>query len=198
MLAGPKVFVDIDTQRDFLNPAGPLFVKGSKVILPRLARLTSFALSMGIPILATACAHLPGDAEFENFAPHCLVGTKGQSRIAETAVQETRKFEPGSPCEGPLPPHLTLEKQNIDVFMHPEADRLIEWYNQDRPTFVIYGVATDFCVKHAVRGFQKRGCRTALVVDAIRAIHQENETELLTELASGGSLLTLTEIVCEK
>ena len=49
MLEGPQVFVDIDTQRDFLEPAGALFVPGSTAIVPRLARLTRFARDQGIP-----------------------------------------------------------------------------------------------------------------------------------------------------
>ena len=36
MLEGPLVFVDIDTQRDFLEPTGALYVAGSTEILPNL------------------------------------------------------------------------------------------------------------------------------------------------------------------
>ena len=39
----PSVFVDIDTQRDFLEPTGALYVPGSTEIVPRLAKLTRFA-----------------------------------------------------------------------------------------------------------------------------------------------------------
>ena len=56
MLDGPQVFVDIDTQRDFLEPNGALFVPGSDLIVPNLARLTKYALEHRIPVLATACA----------------------------------------------------------------------------------------------------------------------------------------------
>ena len=38
MIDGPLVFVDVDTQRDFLDPAGALFIPGSEVILAKLAR----------------------------------------------------------------------------------------------------------------------------------------------------------------
>ena len=54
MLEGPQVFVDIDTQRDFLEATGALFVSGSRAIIPNLARLTRFARDQKIPILATA------------------------------------------------------------------------------------------------------------------------------------------------
>lgn len=198
MLPGPLVFVDIDTQRDFLDPTGPLYIPGSASILPKLARLTNFARARQIPILATCCAHREGDPEFQRFPPHCLVGTTGQLRIPETQVSETQKLEPGGDFVGKPPPHVTVEKQELDFFSNPEAGRLIDWYNQDHPTFVVYGVATDYCVKAAVEGLRRRGCRNALVVDAVRAIDNTAETELLTDFASQGTLLTLTEIVCEK
>lgn len=197
MFSGPLVFVDVDTQRDFLDPAGLLYIQGSASILPKLFRLTSYALERAIPIIATACAHPSDDPEFKQFPPHCVIGTEGQARIPETSVANTIKPGPGVAYHGPLPGHLTLEKQTIDVFQRSEMGRLIAWYNEARPTFVVYGVATDYCVKAVVEGLNRHGCRTALVVDAVRAIHQERETDLLTELASHGTLLTLTEIVCE-
>ena len=49
MLDGPLVFVDVDTQRDFLDPAGALFIPGSGVILPNLARLTGLRPGPGHP-----------------------------------------------------------------------------------------------------------------------------------------------------
>ena len=55
MLDGPLVFVDVDTQRDFLEPDGALAIPGAEAILPNLARLTAFARRQGIPVLATAC-----------------------------------------------------------------------------------------------------------------------------------------------
>src|SRR4051812_14404959 len=82
---GPLVFVDIDTQRDFLDPSGTLFIVGSEVILPNLARLTGFARTRGIPVVATACAHAMDDVELRHFPPHCLVGTPGQGRVPATA-----------------------------------------------------------------------------------------------------------------
>ena len=82
MLDGPLVFVDVDTQRDFLDPDGALYVPGSVAIRPNLARLTALARARRVPILASSCAHEAGDAEFADFPPHCLIGTPGQTRVA--------------------------------------------------------------------------------------------------------------------
>jgi nicotinamidase/pyrazinamidase len=196
MLDGPLVFVDVDTQRDFLDPDGALFIAGSGLIRPNLARLTRFALARGIPILATACAHSEGDPEFAVFPPHCLIDTPGQERVAETACPDGLILKDGEPTPDPLPPHLTIHKTRYDVFSNPDADRVIDHYSEDNPTFVVYGVAADYCVKCAVEGLLDRGKKVALVVDAIRSVDPSTEADLLTEFARRGALLTVTDVVC--
>ena len=196
MLDGPLVFVDVDTQRDFLDPGGALFIAGSGAIRPNLARLTRFALARRIPILATACAHAEGDPEFAIFPPHCQVGTPGQARVGETEVPGGVVFAGGAPLPDPIPPHLTLNKTEYDVFSNPDADRLVGLYGGADPIFVVYGVATDYCVKCAVEGLLDRGRKVALVVDAIRAVDPSAEADLLTGFVARGVLLTLTEVVC--
>jgi nicotinamidase/pyrazinamidase len=99
---------------------------------------------------------------------------------------------------GDLPHHLTIEKRMFDVFSHPDADRLISLYRRQHPTFIVYGVATDYCVKAAVCGLLNRGSAVAVVVDAVRAIDRAAEPALLTEFVQRGALLTLTAVVCEE
>jgi nicotinamidase/pyrazinamidase len=195
VLEAPLVFVDIDTQRDFLEPAGALYVPGSEEIRSNLARLTRFAVDHHIPVLATACAHTPDDAEFARFPLHCLIGTRGQERIAETAC-DTVVLDLGERLTRSIPPHLTLLKRELDVFSRKDTDPLIARYNLSHPTFVVYGVATDYCVRAAATGLLARHCRVAIVVDAIRGIDADAEGDVLTELARQGALLTLTDVVC--
>jgi nicotinamidase/pyrazinamidase len=197
MLTGPEVFVDIDTQCDFLEPTGALFVPGSRAIVPHLARLTQFACNQRIPILATACAHTPGDAELRTFPPHCMIGTAGQERIAATCCASSLIFDARADIPFEAPPHLTLLKRHFDLFTHPHADELIARYAARQPVFVVYGVATDYCVAAAVRGLLARNCQIAIVVDAIRAIDNQAEPGILTEFAHRGVLLTTTEVICD-
>ena len=110
MLEGPFVFVDIDTQRDFLEPTGALYVPNSAEILPNLERLTRFARVHRIPVLATSCAHYPGDPELNRFPPHCMAGTEGEERIAETTWPDSTVLDVDERLGGEIPPHLTLLK----------------------------------------------------------------------------------------
>jgi nicotinamidase/pyrazinamidase len=196
MLAARLVFVDIDTQRDFLEPTGALYVPGSTEILPKLQRLTQFARSWGIAVLATSCAHHPDDAELRFFPAHCMAETAGQERVSETAWPDSLVLDVDDRLDGIIPPHLTLLKRDLDVFSRQDADELIARYDQDKPTFVVYGVATDYCVSKAVHGLMQRRCHVIIVADAVRAIDASSETTILTDFARSGVTLTLTEVVC--
>jgi nicotinamidase/pyrazinamidase len=190
------VFLDVDTQRDFLEPSGSLYVPQSTGIVPNLARLTEFAIKNDIPILATACAHLPDDPELTQFPPHCMAGTPGQERVAATNDPDSIVLDIGDRLSGELPRHLTLLKRELDVFSRLDAGDLVARYNQDQPTFVVYGVATDYCVRAAVEGLLVRKIHVAIVADAVRAIDPTVEAELLTNWARRGVLLTVTDVVC--
>ena len=196
MLDGPLVFVDVDTQRDFLDPGAPLFVAGSEVIRPVLARLTAFAKANRVPIIATACAHEPGDREAD-FPVHCVRGTQGQERVAETLEPGTMVVEPGSGAIPPFVPlHLTIQKRAYDVFSTPEAAAVFAIYAGHQPTFVVYGVATDYCVRCVVDGLIDRGYPVAVVVDAVRGVDPAQADAELARFAERGALLTSADAVC--
>ena len=75
------IFFDIDTQRDFMDADGALYVKGAEAIRGNIERLLRVAGERGILTISSRCAHEPGDAEFAVFPPHCLEGTRGAERI---------------------------------------------------------------------------------------------------------------------
>lgn len=197
MLDDSFVFVDIDTQRDFLEPTGALYIPGADAIIAHLERLTKFALAHGIPIVATGCCHHADDPELNRFPPHCMAGTLGEKRIAATHVPGSVILGVGERFSGEIPPHLTVQKCDIDVFTRPDAAELVARYNDTHPIFVIYGVASDYCVCAAAKGLLSAGCRVAIVTDAIRAIDPKAEPEVLTDLVKRGAMLTVTDAICE-
>jgi len=69
------VFFDVDTQLDFLLPAGALYAPGAERIIPTIARLNRWAGEHSIAVVSTMDAHAENDPEFARWRPHCVVGT---------------------------------------------------------------------------------------------------------------------------
>jgi nicotinamidase/pyrazinamidase len=171
------VFVDIDTQIDFLFPAGALYVPGAERLLPAIARLNHFAAAENIPLISTADAHSEDDPEFRHWPPHCVAGTVGQRKPSETLVAA----------------QIIVEKQQLDVFSNPDFPALLDSLAADR--YVVYGVATDYCVRCAITGLLATGKPVALVADAIAAVNPEDGARIIGEFtARGGTLVSMREI----
>ena len=193
---GRLVFVDIDTQRDFLDPDGALFIPGSISIRSNLGRLIRFARDRSIPVIASACAHTPDEPDPEPFPPHCLVGSKGQARIEGTNCADSVVIGVDARFDGDIGGHATIEKRHYDLFRNPNAHRIFQVAGRDDPTFVVFGVATDYCVKAAVLGLRERRYQVAVVVDAIRAVNPEEEPGVIEEFLRAGATLVMTDVVC--
>ena len=80
------VFFDIDTQIDFLYPAGALYVPGAERLVPLIARLNRIAPAL----VSTLDAHSENDPEFQSYPPHCVAGAlaSGSREEAETKTRE--------------------------------------------------------------------------------------------------------------
>lgn len=78
-----QVLFVIDMQNDFVAEGGALSFPAAREIIPFVAEKVKEALSRGQEVLFTLDTHVPGDAEFQKFPPHCLDGTPGQDLIPE-------------------------------------------------------------------------------------------------------------------
>jgi nicotinamidase/pyrazinamidase len=183
-----QIFWDVDTQVDFLDPEGKLYVPGSEAIVPALRRLTQWAAEHGVLVVASACAHHEDDAEFQQWPPHCVAGTAGQQKIAETTlprqyVLPNRRVE--IPAELSAWQQVVVEKQQLDVFTNPNTEPLVEQLG--RPDVVLYGVVTEFCVALAAKHLLERGCRVTLVEDAVAALDAAKARQYVEELVEQGA-----------
>src|SRR3954451_11852302 len=138
------VFFDIDSQLDFLYPAGALYVPGAERIVPAIARLNRHAAERGIPVVSTTDAHSEDDPEFQVWPHHCVAGTWGQ-RKAESTLLAKRVVIPNRPGELAIEgaDQIIVEKQTVDVFQAPNVMRVIQLLGADH--FVVYGVVTEIC-----------------------------------------------------
>src|ERR1041385_6607139 len=82
------VFFDVDTQLDFLYPAGALYVPGAESIVAQVAALNQYAAGHGFSVVSTMDAHSEDDPEFRDWPPHCVAGTAGQQKPAATLLEK--------------------------------------------------------------------------------------------------------------
>ncbi|MEM3400145.1 MAG: cysteine hydrolase family protein [Candidatus Micrarchaeia archaeon] len=195
------VFFDVDTQNDFIKKHGKLAVPNAESILPNLKKLTDFARKKGIRIYASVDRHF-GDEEHRNserelkkwggpFPEHCMDGTEGQRKVKETEPKNPLYIENRKLTDEEIERALTwdgeiiIEKQTYDVFDNPNTDILLKGVK----AAVVYGVATDYCVKAAVLGMRRRGIDVFLVVDAIKAVNAKkgDEEKALEEMRKAGA-----------
>jgi nicotinamidase/pyrazinamidase len=188
------VFIDVDTQIDFLYPAGALYVPGAETIAKRLSVLNRHAASRGLVVISTMDAHTEDDPEFKLWPHHCVAGTAGQRKPACTLL-ENRLRVPNGPCELALEgvQQILLEKQTLDCFSNVNLPALLKRLGAER--YVIYGVVTEICVKLAAFGLLNTGKPVELVTDAIRSLSEEEAAHTFTEFtARGGVLTTLADV----
>src|SRR5260370_15357156 len=110
-------FFDIDSQLDFLYPAGALYVPKAERIVPAIARLNRYAAQHGIPVVSTTDAHTEDDPEFKIWPHHCVAGTHGQRKAEATLLERRRGVSPPPPrpATGGAPP--TLCRQHTAVLL---------------------------------------------------------------------------------
>jgi nicotinamidase/pyrazinamidase len=126
-----------------------------------------------------------------------VVGTPGQRRIAETFFPDAVVVE-GRPGAFQAPKEwvgqLIVEKSVYDVSTNVNFDAILASLGQ--PRFVVFGVATEYCVLWAVLALRKRNLPVALVRDAIKPITEEGGRKAIEEMVAEGVQLVTTAAVC--
>jgi nicotinamidase/pyrazinamidase len=168
---------DVDTQVDFMEPSGKLYVPGANGVAPAMERLVDAARTAGVTHVASADDHELTDPELgerpdltNTYPPHCLRGTRGSEKILET-----KQRDPLPLSLVPYPPALVrrlvegrreilLLKKTFNVFTNPNCDPLLDALNPEE--IVVFGVATDVCNDAAILGFLQRGRSVTFVEDA--------------------------------
>jgi len=188
------IFFDIDTQSDFLLPAGALSVPGAERLIPRIAALNRWAASRGIVVVSTMDAHAESDPEFRVWPGHCIAGTLGQ-RKPDATLLDRRVTVPSQPGEFDLTgaQQVLLEKQALDCFTNANIGEVLR--RLDARRCVVYGVVTEYCVRLAALGLLKAGCAVEVVTDAVETLKCENGGAALLEITSAGGQITTAETV---
>jgi nicotinamidase/pyrazinamidase len=188
------VFFDIDTQYDFMLPAGALSVPGAARILPAVAQINRWAASNGCIVVSTMDAHTESDPEFQVWPGHCVAGTLGQ-RKHESTLLDRRVTIPSYRSSFDLAgaQQVICEKQSLNCFDNDNLNELLAALGADR--YVVYGVVTEYCVSLAANGLLRTGKPVEIVTDAIETLKREDgDVALRAFVEAGGRLTSFSEI----
>src|SRR5215472_2904530 len=200
-----QILWEVDAQADFMLSGGNLYVPGAEKILPNIDRLVDQARQGRVLLISSADAHAPDDAEFQQWPPHCVKGTPGAALIPEarTGHQFVIPNQPdfAFPADLAAYQQVLLEKNTLDVFDNPNAEKLLSWLNplekaaaaDSRLHFFVFGVVTEYCVLHAADGLLRRGHRVSIVKDAIQSLDNKKGLEILDRLQAQGAQLVSTD-----
>lgn len=205
------IFVDVDIQNDFCEPDGALYVPGAPNEVFRA--LTRRALDRRIPVLGSVDSHAFDAWEFASnanvgpngespqFPDHCVKGTAGWLKVRGTLVDRFR-FVPcvaGQDAAGlandlssGAAQALYFEKEVYSFFANPLAEAVIELVvsQTSDPRFIVYGVATDYCVRAAALGLRERGYAVTVLTDAVAGITKIGVDRALASMRDAGVVLS--------
>lgn len=188
---------DVDTQIDFVEPGGKLYFAGAEEAKPAMARLVEAARAAGLVHVASTDQHELTDPEISEqpdydstWPPHCLLGTRGAEKIAET-----KQLDPLPLPLLPMPPailrrllegrsEVLIPKKQYDPFTNPNAEVLLDALDPDE--IVLFGVATDICDDATVRALLRRGRRVTFVEDAARGVDEARVAACTAAWREGG------------
>lgn len=189
------VFFDIDTQNDFIMPYGNLYVPDADKLIPNFIKLMRIASDKGIRIVSSVDAHPFDDPEFNTFPPHCIKGESGWEKIPETILPDNFYIENLENADdgGLSAQQIIFEKTVFSMFGNPNTGRILEELDITRA--IVFGVATDYCVKAAALGLVEKGYETLVIEDAIAAVTPETGADAIIEMKSAGVVFIKTEDV---
>jgi len=195
MVSRDFILWEVDVQADFVLPGGKLYVPGAEKLLPNIKRLTDLARQGRAFLVSHGDFHSPDDPEFKVFPPHCVKGTAGADLVPEALTEKVVRVP--NEASAQLPENLfqyqqiLLEKQTLNIFESRHADALIRRLGS-QAEFIVFGVVTEYCVSFAAKGLLQRGCRVALVLDAIETLKPEDGQKAIAELERLGAKLITT------
>src|SRR5262245_27579563 len=194
------IFFDIDTQRDFMDSSGALYVPDAEAIRPNIERLLRAAGERKVMTISTRCAHEPDDPEFEIFPPHCIDGTLGAARAFANLPALPRREIPVDAVADPRAPrqpatHYIVKKKVFDLFSNQWLEGMRRRGDFKGESCLVFGVATGYCVRACALGLAEAGARVLLVEDAIRGVAGDTTSQTIGEMRAAGVEFTTTDEV---
>lgn len=202
------VFMNIDTQKDFMLPEGSLYTKNAEKILPILKKITEYSKKNGIKVINTCDWHYDNSRELSvnpdfinTFPQHCMANTDGADYVDEVKLDD---FYRASVIGWEEKYNYDVIKNSINrernIIIRKDAFSVFEG-NQNFETvlkilnakeFYVYGVVTQVCVNYVVCGLLDKGYKVNVIVDAIKALPNFDDKPFVNNWVDKGAKLILS------
>jgi nicotinamidase-related amidase len=155
--------------------------------VPKWKAITDLARDQKVQIVCSVDCHLPGDPHLKSwggpYPDHCMAGTPGQQKIAETMplnplTLENREYTPDEIQK-------VLDHEGEIVFRRQQFEKLADNAHLSailrlvlRPyqDIVMYGVYTESCVAREISALIGVGPKLHIVSDAVAIVGTESPT----------------------
>ncbi|MCK6483593.1 MAG: cysteine hydrolase [Phycisphaerae bacterium] len=190
-----RIALDLNTQCDFLLPRGAMPVANRSDILPNIRRLMEWIRAEGVPVVSSVDAHRPGEP-MNGVPRHCIDDTQGQRKVPFTLLPRRVWLQADNTLDVPGDlfsryQQAIMAKRSRDFLSNPKADRLMS--DLSPKYFIVFGVATEICVKSVVLGLIARRRQVVLVADALGHWNAADADLAVRQMIAKGAVPVATE-----
>ena len=174
----------VDCQNDFIEPNGALHVPGAETIKDALVKIIKNQKNYFDSIIITQDWHSKEDyakrEESKLFPEHCIQGTWGAKVIDE--VEQALQDPEVKASE------MRFTKPVFDIWAEsPEFVTRIKAELSLDDTIYVCGVATNYCVYQAIKGFIAAGFKkVVMLTNAVKEIPDDSYVPRMKELKELG------------
>ena len=193
------VLVDLNTQRDFLDPVSVCRVRNRAPLIPAVRRVVAWAKWNHVPVISSMDSHREIECTHDGFPLHCIDGTRGQRKIPWTLFGSRVRVEGDSTLALSLDLFETYQqvifrKRTHDLFSNPKADRFLTQLRVEE--FILFGVGLEFSIGALALGLLARNRRVTVVVDCCGFWNpSEADLALRRMHAKGADLVTVEQLL---
>lgn len=189
---------NVDTQVDFIEPFGKLYIDDAETFKSNFKKILSFAKDNKIKVISTADWHYNSSKEISKnpdfkttFPEHCIANTYGATFIDETNpylyLDSTDEYvlrfsytfsDEFDNFKNKLnlikdTRNIIITKDAFDVFEGNFLTQSIidELKNNGINTAIVFGVAGNVCVNFVIEGLKKNGFSVMVITDAIKDLN---------------------------
>lgn len=155
----------IDMLNDFVEKGAVLEVPSARKIIPNIKKRIEEARKKQIKVIYICDAHQRNDKEFQNWAPHAILGTRGGEVVEEIKPQEG---------------DFIVKKRRYSGFLGTDLDLLLRELRIEK--IYIVGILTNICVFFTAAEASMRNYEVIVYADSVTSVSEKDHKFALKQL----------------